>query len=130
MNVAVNQLDQMTQQNAALVEQSAAAAQSLKEQADRLAQVVQVFRIGHDAAPPPTPAPAPSAPLVARAPAVAKPTAPVPTRAAAESKPAADSKPVAESKPVVGSKPAAEPRPAPRVVAPAAASAEGEWESF
>jgi methyl-accepting chemotaxis protein len=46
VNVAVNQLDQMTQQNAALVEESAAAAESLKDQATRLAQVVQVFRIG------------------------------------------------------------------------------------
>ena len=45
VNVAVNQLDQMTQQNAALVEESAAAAESLKDQASRLAQVVQVFRI-------------------------------------------------------------------------------------
>ncbi len=44
VNTAVNQLDQMTQQNAALVEQSAAAAQSLKDQAVRLSQAVQVFR--------------------------------------------------------------------------------------
>jgi methyl-accepting chemotaxis protein len=35
----------MTQQNAALVEQSAAAAESLKDQAARLGQVVQVFRL-------------------------------------------------------------------------------------
>ena len=42
---AVAQLDQVTQQNAALVEESAAAADSLKEQAARLAQVVQAFRI-------------------------------------------------------------------------------------
>jgi methyl-accepting chemotaxis protein len=35
----------MTQQNAALVEQSAAAAESLKEQAGRLAQAVAVFRL-------------------------------------------------------------------------------------
>jgi methyl-accepting chemotaxis protein len=35
----------MTQQNAALVEQSAAAAQSLREQAARLAETVQVFRL-------------------------------------------------------------------------------------
>jgi len=41
----VSQLDQMTQQNAALVEQSAAAAQSLKEQAARLAETVQVFQL-------------------------------------------------------------------------------------
>ena len=47
VNVSVTQLDQMTQQNAALVEQSAAAAESLKEQAVRLAQVVGTFRLGH-----------------------------------------------------------------------------------
>jgi methyl-accepting chemotaxis protein len=35
----------MTQQNAALVEQSAAAAESLREQARRLAEVVGGFRI-------------------------------------------------------------------------------------
>jgi methyl-accepting chemotaxis protein len=45
VNQAVTQLDQMTQQNAALVEQSAAAAQSLREQADKLAQAVAVFRV-------------------------------------------------------------------------------------
>ncbi|MEP7296163.1 MAG: methyl-accepting chemotaxis protein [Burkholderiales bacterium] len=45
INGAVTQLDQMTQQNAALVEQSAAAAQSLKEQAARLAEVVGTFRL-------------------------------------------------------------------------------------
>ncbi|PZO09742.1 MAG: chemotaxis protein [Burkholderiales bacterium] len=44
VNVAVTQLDQMTQQNAALVEESAAAAQSLKDQASRLTEVIQVFR--------------------------------------------------------------------------------------
>ena len=45
VNEAVNQLDQMTQQNAALVEQSAAAAESLRDQAARLTQVVQIFRL-------------------------------------------------------------------------------------
>jgi len=45
VNTAVAQLDQMTQQNAALVEQSTAAAESLKDQAQRLAGVVQVFRL-------------------------------------------------------------------------------------
>ncbi|WP_382152796.1 methyl-accepting chemotaxis protein [Hydrogenophaga sp. ANAO-22] len=45
VNVAVTQLDQMTQQNAALVEESAAAAESLKDQARRLAGVVQLFRL-------------------------------------------------------------------------------------
>jgi methyl-accepting chemotaxis protein len=45
VNGAVAQLDQMTQQNAALVEESAAAAESLKEQAKRLSEVVEVFRL-------------------------------------------------------------------------------------
>ncbi|HEY1128725.1 MAG TPA: methyl-accepting chemotaxis protein, partial [Roseateles sp.] len=45
VNVAVAQLDQMTQQNAALVEESAAAAQSLKDQATVLTRTVQVFRV-------------------------------------------------------------------------------------
>ncbi len=42
---AVAHLDEMTQQNAALVEQSAAAAASLHEQAGRLAQAVGVFKL-------------------------------------------------------------------------------------
>jgi hypothetical protein len=41
----VTHLDQMTQQNAALVEQSAAAAESQKEQAIRLGEVVSTFRL-------------------------------------------------------------------------------------
>jgi methyl-accepting chemotaxis protein len=48
VNAAVGHLDQMTQQNAALVEESAAASESLKDQAARLSQVVGVFRLqGH-----------------------------------------------------------------------------------
>ncbi|MEK8031223.1 methyl-accepting chemotaxis protein [Ideonella sp. DXS29W] len=45
VNMAVTQLDQTTQQNAALVEETAAAADSLKDQARRLAQAVSVFRL-------------------------------------------------------------------------------------
>jgi methyl-accepting chemotaxis protein-2 (aspartate sensor receptor) len=45
VNSAVGELDQMTQQNAALVEQSAAAAESLRDQAQRLEQAVAVFRL-------------------------------------------------------------------------------------
>ena len=45
VNVAVGHLDQMTQQNAALVEQSAAAAQSLRVQAAQLSQVVASFQL-------------------------------------------------------------------------------------
>ncbi|MDO9219650.1 MAG: hypothetical protein Q7T90_01375, partial [Thiobacillus sp.] len=39
------QMDEMTQQNAALVEQSAAAAESLQDQAAKLAQLVGTFKL-------------------------------------------------------------------------------------
>ncbi|CAH0354527.1 methyl-accepting chemotaxis protein [Aquabacterium sp. CECT 9606] len=45
VSTAVTQLDQMTQQNAALVEQSAAAAESLKSQSHTLTEVVSQFRL-------------------------------------------------------------------------------------
>ncbi|MFT5962653.1 MAG: methyl-accepting chemotaxis protein, partial [Burkholderiaceae bacterium] len=43
VNRAIGQMDQVTQQNAALVEQAAAAAESLQEQAGELARTVAVF---------------------------------------------------------------------------------------
>jgi methyl-accepting chemotaxis protein len=49
VNTAVMELDRMTQQNAALVEQSAAASESLKHQAVVLAGTVSAFRCGEDA---------------------------------------------------------------------------------
>jgi methyl-accepting chemotaxis protein len=53
VNHAVGQMDDMTQQNAALVEQAAAAAASLHEQTVNLARAVAIFRIedGQDATP-------------------------------------------------------------------------------
>ncbi|WP_288253476.1 methyl-accepting chemotaxis protein [uncultured Hydrogenophaga sp.] len=45
INDAVSQMDQMTQQNAALVEESAAAAASLRQQAARLSALVDTFRL-------------------------------------------------------------------------------------
>ena len=45
VNQSVGEIDRMTQQNAALVEESAAAAESLREQAARLSDVVQQFRL-------------------------------------------------------------------------------------
>ncbi len=51
VNVAVTQLDQMTQQNGALVGESTTAAENLREQARRLAELVAVFQVaGDDAA--------------------------------------------------------------------------------
>ena len=48
VNGSVLKLDQMTQQNAALVEESAAAAAGLRDQATRLADVVAAFRLEAD----------------------------------------------------------------------------------
>ncbi|MCS0631116.1 methyl-accepting chemotaxis protein [Telluria mixta] len=45
VNSAIGQMDRVTQQNAALVEQAAAAAASMQEQANRLADMVSVFQI-------------------------------------------------------------------------------------
>jgi methyl-accepting chemotaxis protein len=45
VNDSVSTLDQMTQQNAALVEESAAAAESLKDQAEKLSTLVSTFRL-------------------------------------------------------------------------------------
>ncbi|HEX3379503.1 MAG TPA: methyl-accepting chemotaxis protein [Paraburkholderia sp.] len=48
VNLAVGQMDEVTQQNAALVEQAAAAAGSLEDQARRLSAAVAVFRTGSE----------------------------------------------------------------------------------
>ncbi|TWI42983.1 methyl-accepting chemotaxis protein [Pseudoduganella flava] len=45
VNVAITQMDQVTQQNAALVEEAAAAAEAMQEQSARLADAVAVFRL-------------------------------------------------------------------------------------
>ncbi|MBP6025937.1 MAG: HAMP domain-containing protein [Piscinibacter sp.] len=152
VNTAVTQLDQMTQQNAALVEQSAAAAESLKDQAQRLAQVVASFRLA------PSSEPTLAAPVALRVePVVATSAAPV-ARAEAkpEAKPEPKAVPVAVKKPAAAkpasvkplskaikavkaatAKPAAvrsEPKPVePKPAAPArviSAPADGEWETF
>lgn len=49
VGMAVTQMDQVTQQNAALVEESAAAAQSLRVQAGQLVQAVAVFSLDESA---------------------------------------------------------------------------------
>ena len=116
VNTSVNQLDQMTQQNAALVEESAAAAESLRDQAARLAQVVSTFRVEGGAAR-----------------AVAAVAPPVTHRANHVSSAPVAPKPVARPAPVLADVPkAAAPSPAQpqttKVVA--SGSTEGEWESF
>jgi len=45
VNEAVGKIDRMTQQNSALVEESAAAAESLRGQAERLVHAVRAFKL-------------------------------------------------------------------------------------
>ena len=52
VNTAVNQMDQVTQQNAAMVEQATAASHSLSGEAAELARLVGQFRIGESVAAP------------------------------------------------------------------------------
>lgn len=47
VNFAIDQMDQVTQQNAALVEEAAAAAASMRDEASQLAETVAVFKLSH-----------------------------------------------------------------------------------
>ena len=143
VNQAVANLDQMTQQNAALVEEASAAAGAMHEQAQRLAQVVSVFQIGqqHAAAAsrtPPRAAVVPSAatPKVAApaaAPTAASTTAARPALAAARSTPAAGAAPASAAAPATAKKAApaaAAPKLAPPAAPASAAGSDDDWETF
>ena len=80
INGAVAQMDEGTQQNAALVEETAAASNAMQEQAARLAQAVAVFRIDAGRA---TEAPRPGAQVQAQAPARKRPAVAGPAAAPA-----------------------------------------------
>jgi methyl-accepting chemotaxis protein len=51
INMSITQMDHVTQQNAALVEQAAAAADAMQEQAAKLADAVSIFKLGDAAHP-------------------------------------------------------------------------------
>ncbi|MFJ3047575.1 methyl-accepting chemotaxis protein [Herbaspirillum chlorophenolicum] len=112
VNRAITQMDETTQQNAALVEEAAAAAQSLQEQAGRLLSAVGVFRLNG------MQEMRVSAPVVSRvAIAAATPSAP------------------ARAKPLSPPKAAAAKAAAPKLAAPASASgrsaaSDDDWEQF
>ncbi|WP_377159823.1 methyl-accepting chemotaxis protein [Roseateles sp. UC29_93] len=158
VNGSVSQLDQMTQQNAALVEESAAAAESLSEQARKLTALVGHFKVSD---PKPTQEEATSvvaapAPIARAAAPVARPaTAPRPAATPVAKKPPAPRPSTATKTPVVKTaakasapKPVARPVPkAPAPKAPAAshtprpaapkpsgpsatAAPDGDWETF
>ncbi|MFK4985419.1 methyl-accepting chemotaxis protein, partial [Klebsiella pneumoniae] len=54
VNTAINQMDQATQQNAAMVEQSTAAGHSLAHVAAQLATLVSLFQVGQASGSQPT----------------------------------------------------------------------------
>ncbi len=88
VNLAINEMDEMTVQNAALVQQSAAAADSMHDEAGVLSRAVAVFKLNDSAAPPATVVPLrarPAAKPVARARARIKAAAKASTGGAAES---------------------------------------------
>ncbi|WP_312565514.1 methyl-accepting chemotaxis protein [Comamonas sp.] len=132
VNLAVSNLDQMTQQNAALVEESSAAALAMNEQAQRLSEVVAVFNVGNAAW---KTAAQPLKEVVARA----APTEAVAAKAPRQS-PAPASLGATKGRPVVPAAvsaasapvPAAAPKltAAPKAAPAAAVGAEDDWESF
>jgi len=120
VNGSVVQLDQMTQQNAALVEESAAAAESLREQSARMAEAISVFKLGGNQRPAAARAPAPRPAVTTSKPLAAKPSVARPAASTA-AKPASKPLPKAAT-----SSPAPSPRPAPA----AAPADDGDWETF
>ncbi|TXG98041.1 MAG: methyl-accepting chemotaxis protein [Nevskiaceae bacterium] len=103
VNQAITQMDEVTQQNAALVEEASASARSLEEQANGLSQAVSTYKISGE-----TVSAAPAAAAPAHRPAAVKP-APRPV-----ARPAAKPAPVAK-------------RPAAK---PAAEKSEEQWSEF
>jgi len=132
VNQTITQMDETTQQNAALVEEATAAARSMEDQAQQLAEAVGRFRIADTVAP----VAAAAASVRSAGSAMAAPStggarnmrASAPPRTAAKAAPAAPA-------PKAAAKPAA--RPAPRIDAPkpaprgkSDAGSEGEWTEF
>jgi len=130
VNASVVQLDQMTQQNAALVEESAAAAESLREQSGRMAEVISVFKLsnaGQRSAP--MKASAGHKPAAAHKPMASKPSnfsKPVGSASSGE-KPAAKA---AAPRPAAKASAPSAPAPAPRAAPAPAPAADGDWETF
>jgi methyl-accepting chemotaxis protein len=116
---AVTQMDQATQQNAALVEEMAAAASSLKSQAQELVQVVAAFKVdgggghGHNM----------SALTAARAPSASKPAAPLRTPTPTRKLASAPAKPTAAKTALPKPVATANARPTP-------AGGDDDWETF
>ena len=125
INQAVAEMDNVTQQNAALVEQAAAASQAMQEQAVNLAQMVAIFQIAGDtqrhSVPRSVPAVAAAKPAAPRRTALARPASVPPAataaRAGTQAASAAPASPAAASASAKPGRPAAKP-------------ADDEWEEF
>ena len=132
VNQAVNDMDEVTQRNAALVEESAAAAEALKGDVLQLEQAAAIFKLGTaldgkasetaaprrtEAAASAAPAPRPSKPVAKSAPAAAKP------RAAAKTTSRDSGKDIPAAAPA-----AAKSAPPKKVIGPDLSS--DEWEEF
>jgi methyl-accepting chemotaxis protein len=133
VNEAVTQMDGATQQNAALVEEAAAASQSLQEQAGRLTEAVAVFKLaahaGNVARVAAATSAAPAKRLAAPAPAAvaraaAKPAAKTAAKPATKAAAPAAVKPAAKAAATASAKPAMASR------APARDVVESDWEEF
>ncbi|RZT04165.1 methyl-accepting chemotaxis protein [Duganella sp. CF402] len=111
INQAITEMDAVTQQNAALVEQAAAASASMQEQAENLSRVVSVFKLDQNAA-----APSMAAPRPAHA-AASAPPRPAAPKAAPRPQLAQHSAQVTPLRPAAAK-------------AKATASTEGDWEEF
>jgi methyl-accepting chemotaxis protein len=136
VNVSIIEMDGMTQQNAALVEQAAAAFQSLQDQAAELQRVVSIFKLAEgEQAAEEVPAPAPVSTAVATRAVVARPARPPaapPQAATAQLKKPA---PARKARPAASAKVNEEKAPASDSASStskkvAAAAASDDWEEF
>jgi len=122
VNTSIIEMDSMTQQNAALVEQAAAAAQSLQDQAGELARVVSIFKLEegeeHHV---PSQAPA-AAPVVTTTAVVTRPVVKRPAPPALKKPAAAPAAPKKADEAVA--------TPKPKKAAVSATASADEWEEF
>lgn len=135
VNTAVSRMDQVTQQNAAMVEETAAASLNLRQEADTLMHLVSRFQVGRDVA---LRTPTKSAPAQASAKSVS-------VKPAASASPATPAKPAHATAAPLRPAPKPLPKPLPKPAASRAASsggsaavarkaapkaAEDDWEEF
>jgi hypothetical protein len=123
-------MDQVTQQNAALVEEMAAAASSLKSQAEDLVQTVAVFKLGAGDYHAPTHSVSTAAvrshpPKVSNFKGTERRAAGTPKGAAARGQAGTSARPS-----TAASRPAPLATPAPKAVVQATGSNDGDWETF